>query len=85
VSTPSARIRVLLVDDHEVIRRGLRGFLELQDDIDVVGSCPRSETVIIGWANTGESPIGNNVAGTFVTKSKRAEDFVAATLAACRS
>lgn len=31
------RIRVILVDDHEVVRRGLRGFLELQDDIDVVG------------------------------------------------
>jgi len=30
-------IRVILVDDHEVVRRGLRGFLELQDDIDVVG------------------------------------------------
>jgi DNA-binding NarL/FixJ family response regulator len=37
VSTPSARIRVLLVDDHEVVRRGLRGFLELQDDMEVVG------------------------------------------------
>jgi DNA-binding NarL/FixJ family response regulator len=31
------RIRVLLVDDHAVVRRGLRGFLELQDDIEVVG------------------------------------------------
>ena len=30
-------IRVLLVDDHAVVRRGLRGFLDLLDDIDVVG------------------------------------------------
>src|SRR5574338_811194 len=30
-------IRVMLVDDHEVVRRGLRGFLELQGDIEVVG------------------------------------------------
>lgn len=37
MSTPSARIRILLVDDHEVVRRGLRGFLELQDDMEVVG------------------------------------------------
>jgi DNA-binding NarL/FixJ family response regulator len=38
VSTASpARIRILLVDDHEVVRRGLRGFLELQDDMEVVG------------------------------------------------
>ncbi|HEX6139846.1 MAG TPA: response regulator transcription factor [Candidatus Limnocylindria bacterium] len=27
----------MLVDDHEVVRRGLRGFLELQGDIEVVG------------------------------------------------
>jgi DNA-binding NarL/FixJ family response regulator len=32
-----ARIRVLLVDDHAVVRRGLRGFFELLDDLEVVG------------------------------------------------
>jgi DNA-binding NarL/FixJ family response regulator len=32
-----APIRVLLVDDHGVVRRGLRGYLELLDDIEVVG------------------------------------------------
>ncbi len=31
------RIRVLIVDDHTVVRRGLRGFFDLLDDIDVVG------------------------------------------------
>ena len=31
------RIRVLLVDDHAVVRRGLRGFFELLDDIEIVG------------------------------------------------
>jgi DNA-binding NarL/FixJ family response regulator len=35
--TDGARIRVLLVDDHGVVRRGLRGYLELLDDIEVVG------------------------------------------------
>jgi len=30
-------IRVLLVDDHAVVRMGLRTFFELQDDIEVVG------------------------------------------------
>jgi NarL family two-component system response regulator LiaR len=30
-------IRVLLVDDHGVVRQGLRRFLELQPDIEVVG------------------------------------------------
>jgi DNA-binding NarL/FixJ family response regulator len=32
-----SRIRVLLVDDHGVVRRGLRGYLELLDDIEVLG------------------------------------------------
>ena len=35
--TEPERIRVLLVDDHGVVRRGLRGYLELLDDIEVVG------------------------------------------------
>ena len=30
-------IRVLLVDDHAMVRRGMRDFLELHDDIEVVG------------------------------------------------
>jgi two-component system, NarL family, response regulator DevR len=31
------KVRVYLVDDHEVVRRGLRELLEREDDIDVVG------------------------------------------------
>ena len=31
------RIRVLVVDDHQVVRQGLRTFLDLQPDIEVVG------------------------------------------------
>ena len=34
---PSARIRVLLVDDHAMVRRGMRDFLTLHDDLEVVG------------------------------------------------
>jgi DNA-binding NarL/FixJ family response regulator len=30
-------IRVLIADDHAVVRQGLRSFLDLQDDIEVVG------------------------------------------------
>ena len=33
-------IRVLVVDDHAVVREGLRTFLELQDGIEVVGEAP---------------------------------------------
>ncbi len=36
-------INVLLVDDHQVVRQGLRDFLELQDDIDVVGEAGSGE------------------------------------------
>src|SRR5512136_1686898 len=32
-----SKIKVLIVDDHQVVRQGLRTFLELQDDILVVG------------------------------------------------
>lgn len=33
----SETIRVVIVDDHQVVRQGLRTFLDLQDDIAVVG------------------------------------------------
>jgi len=36
--TPAAsRIRILLVDDHAMVRRGMRDFLELHDDLEIVG------------------------------------------------
>ena len=35
--TETAPIRVLIVDDHSVVRMGLRMFFDLQDDIEVVG------------------------------------------------
>ncbi|MET0973024.1 MAG: response regulator transcription factor [Thermoleophilaceae bacterium] len=41
-----ARIRVLIADDHAVVRQGLRTFLELQDDIEVMGdACDGEEAV----------------------------------------
>jgi DNA-binding NarL/FixJ family response regulator len=33
---PSKKIRVLIVDDHAVVRQGLRGFIDLQDDMEVI-------------------------------------------------
>ena len=33
----AAKIRVLIVDDHAVVRQGLRMFIDLQDDMGVVG------------------------------------------------
>ena len=41
-----ARIRVFLIDDHELVRRGLKGLLEAEADIDVVGEAGTSESAI---------------------------------------
>ncbi len=35
----SKDIRILLVDDHEIVRHGLRRMLELEEDMKVVGDC----------------------------------------------
>jgi NarL family two-component system response regulator LiaR len=39
-------IRVLLVDDHAVVREGLRTFLELQDGIEVAGEAEDGEQAV---------------------------------------
>jgi NarL family two-component system response regulator LiaR len=39
-------IRVLIADDHAVVRRGLRTFLELQDEIEVVGEAEDGEQAL---------------------------------------
>ncbi|HYZ80893.1 MAG TPA: response regulator transcription factor [Solirubrobacteraceae bacterium] len=39
-------IRVLIVDDHAVVREGLRTFLELQDGIEVVGEAADGEQAV---------------------------------------
>jgi NarL family two-component system response regulator LiaR len=43
-------IRVLIADDHAVVRQGLRTFLELQDQIEVVGEAADGEQAV---AETG--------------------------------
>lgn len=42
----SERIRVLIADDHAVVRQGLRTFLEVQDDIEVVGEAVDGEEAV---------------------------------------
>jgi two-component system, NarL family, response regulator DevR len=39
-------IRVFLVDDHEVVRRGVRDMLEAEDDIEVVGEAGTVEEAL---------------------------------------
>ena len=40
------RIRVMIVDDHAVVREGLRTFLQLQDGIEVVGEAADGEEAV---------------------------------------
>jgi DNA-binding NarL/FixJ family response regulator len=42
----SASIRLLIVDDHSVVREGLRAFLRLQDGIAVVGEAASADEAI---------------------------------------
>ncbi len=42
----SSRIRVYLVDDHEVVRLGLKGILDTQGDIEVVGESGDAELAL---------------------------------------
>jgi NarL family two-component system response regulator LiaR len=37
MTTPSAHIRVLIVDDHAMVRRGLATFLKVFDDLELAG------------------------------------------------
>ena len=39
-------IRVLIADDHAVVRQGLRTFLDLQEDIEVVGEAGDGEAAL---------------------------------------
>jgi NarL family two-component system response regulator LiaR len=46
------RVRVLLVDDHQVVRQGLRAFLQLQPDIEVAGEAADGKAALAVAAAT---------------------------------
>jgi len=46
MSPKGQKIKVLIVDDHQVVRQGLRTFLNLNDDIQVVGEAGDGETAV---------------------------------------
>jgi DNA-binding NarL/FixJ family response regulator len=46
----AARIRVLVADDHAVVRQGLRTFLELQEDIEVVADVADGRQALVAVA-----------------------------------
>ena len=44
--SPSQLIRVMVVDDHTMVRRGLATFLKVYDDLELVGEADNGETAI---------------------------------------
>jgi two-component system response regulator NreC len=42
----TTKIRILLVDDHTILREGIRSLLEEQDDIEVVGEAEDGRTAV---------------------------------------
>jgi DNA-binding NarL/FixJ family response regulator len=46
MSDPSEKIRVLIVDDHQVVRQGLSTFLGLRSEIVVVGEAADGKTAV---------------------------------------
>ena len=47
-------VRVFLLDDHEVVRRGVRELLEAEDDLEVVGEAGTAEEAY--GAHPGDEP-----------------------------
>jgi two-component system, NarL family, response regulator DevR len=70
---------VFLVDDHEVVRRGLRDLLDVEEDLDVVGDAATAGMALAGIAATSPDvavldvrlPDGN---GVEVCREVRARD-----------
>jgi DNA-binding NarL/FixJ family response regulator len=46
VASEAKVIRVFLLDDHEIVRRGVRELLEAEDDIEVVGEAGTAEQAL---------------------------------------
>ncbi len=46
LSDPNSKVRILIVDDHAVVRQGLMTFLELQDEIEVVGEAGNGQEAL---------------------------------------
>jgi NarL family two-component system response regulator LiaR len=44
--TDNSQIRILIVDDHKVVRKGLRTFIAVHDDLELVGEAGNGEEAI---------------------------------------
>jgi DNA-binding NarL/FixJ family response regulator len=48
LAAPPARRRVFLIDDHSILREGLRRLLEAEDDLSVCGEASTAKEAIVG-------------------------------------
>jgi len=46
MTSPSPRIRVLVVDDHAMVRRGLATFLKVYDDLELAGEAASGQAAV---------------------------------------
>jgi two-component system NarL family response regulator len=46
---PAPRIRVLIAEDHSLVRRGLAAIINMEDDVTVVGEAGDGEEAIAAW------------------------------------
>jgi len=44
--TEGVTVRVFLLDDHEIVRQGLRGLIEVEDDLTVIGEAGTAEEAL---------------------------------------
>src|SRR6187200_3027568 len=52
MKTTARKIRILIADDHQIVRRGLRAMLETSQGFAVVGECTDGEQVLQQVAKT---------------------------------
>ena len=72
------RIRILLVDDHAMVRRGMRDFLELHPDLEVVGEAGDGAAALEAMAVTAPNvvimdllmPVMDGIAATAEIKAR---------------
>jgi DNA-binding NarL/FixJ family response regulator len=79
--SPEPPIRVLLADDHDVVRRGLRAFLSELPDIDVVGEASDGDEVLQRLATMADQQLPDIVVMDLVMPHR---DGVSTTLAVRR-
>lgn len=65
-----SKLRIMLADDHETVREGLKMIVNAQDDMEVVGLCGRWRR---GRSQSTGTPAGYPCDGYLHAQTERAE------------